>query len=406
MPIDIRSRIKGMICGLAIADAAGVSNEFAKSPIDAIYPCKEAKKDSELNDWTDGADFAIITMESMMECSASNIDIINLAKRLRDWSRVGFAEIGDSAPQKYSKSLSVVIEHKDFITNPINASQDIWNKSNKCFATNAALLRIPPIACMQTYDDALKGAIMASLITHTDARCTATAVFYMLVLHIILHCDGEIDILNEEMIKNMMDKGSAAAKKYLPKDGFAEFDKYIKMGFDGKIEAIELQDMTRPDYIYKSLALICYCLKVISVGIRSGKNISFRKCIARVAKCCGLSTTNCAIAGSIIGAYKAFENLPGKWLEAAPHYDWLLSRTEMFTKFVLKELVVSNSEIPEIIESQTPIAEAQDAPTANTSNFESSESPESPNASKAPKQETQYVPKRRVGRPKRVTVDQ
>lgn len=42
----------------------------------------------------------------------------------------------------------------------------------------------------------------------------------------------------------------------------------------------------------------------------------------------GDGDTNCAVAGSLLGALIGYSNLPSGWLQDLKHHDWLLSKAD------------------------------------------------------------------------------
>src|SRR6185437_499193 len=191
----LRNHIKGIVYGQALGDAVGLQMEF-KSKLKIgenisekiIYPYKEPIRDFPLCDYTDDTDQMILLLDMIIESdhnfyegTLEERDINNFADKLLRWKLEGFPELGDTRGNGLGGATNLVLNHKEFLKSPIDASREVWNGSGKKIAANGAIMRTSILSILNIYkflrepltihQDFYRSIRSICLTTHYDARC-------------------------------------------------------------------------------------------------------------------------------------------------------------------------------------------------------------------------------------------
>src|SRR6202012_1654664 len=139
---SIVDKIKGMIFGHALGDAVGLITEFKFKcdRIDITFPYKEQIRRFPICDWTDDTDHLVLVIMSLIE-NDMNLNECDIAKKIYNWSKDGFPELGDTVGEGLGGSINMVINHDTFLTDPVQASRMIWHNSGKKLAANGSMMR-------------------------------------------------------------------------------------------------------------------------------------------------------------------------------------------------------------------------------------------------------------------------
>ncbi len=315
--------IKGAIYGHALGDAVGINSEFKfkrdKPCVD--FPYTIAIKDFEPCDWTDDTDQLCLALRCF---SNSDIDPIVMANSLHTWMKEGFAELGDESGYM-NGALSCIVSNPNFLTNPILTADEFWRSSGGLWATNGSINRTTAVGLCR--DNVSHNATTLCSITHADPRAIAACILHSTLIHNLCYA-GSKEMQTSSNVDELLSVCIEQARIALldntqsvnPHDD--ELSNWIRIAYTGAIDDLHL-DNNKIDYVFKTLSCSIYALQVIKRSIELNRKPSFEKIITKFAKECGNANTNCAIVGSIMGAYVGYSKLPKEWLEVLPHKQWL-----------------------------------------------------------------------------------
>lgn len=356
MDNDLKDRIRGMIFGQALGDAVGLVTEFKfkRDHHKVVFPYKESIRGWTPNDWTDDTDQAILLLQTLVDCGHdfdgdrfTGDDLKLFAQKLESWVRWGFPELGDKAGLGLGGNTNMVVNHSDFLHDPLKASQEVWLNSGKKLAANGAIMRAAPLALCnlfspdpQPFFDNVRAACQT---THYDPRCIVSCWVYCYCLRLLLLTRYEpksILMRVRKLIAGRLDQlplidGEVAnvfrrmptPKMYLDdkfrRDGKynlgAELEWYLT---NHDLPSLHLDEIGKIGYTYKCLGSALWALEQTNRG--------FKDVIVELAEECGDADTNCAVAGAILGARKGFSALPTDWVDALPHRDWLHKQVDAY----------------------------------------------------------------------------
>lgn len=370
----LKNHIKGMIYGQALGDAAGLQTEFKskKDKIKVKFPYDEQIRDFPYCDWTDDTDQMILLMEMLIESNhdfydgtLNEDDVTNFATKLLNWKNQGFPDLGDQCGLGIGGTTSLVLNHSKFLESPIDVSKEIWLNSGKKLAANGALMRTSILSVLNIYkflrepniihQDFYRSIRMMCLVTHYDVRCIISCwMLCYLIQHIwcaIIKNDHQILInLKTHAYKTCMHLIKTVPKNHYPSNqkmdnvrhqpvpaNYTEDEYYTENGeyilenelihlCTLNLEELKLDEIYRIGYTYKCLGCVFWVMDIISKFVSKAEeksHLSFEKIILKIVSECGDADTNAATAGSLLGAYIGYDELPQKWIEALPHKDWL-----------------------------------------------------------------------------------
>jgi len=368
-PID---KIVGMLYGQALGDAVGLRTEFQfkEDEPDVTFPYTEQVRGFPVCDWTDDTDHMIICAQSMTACKFK-FTPTDIAQRLKTWVKTGFAELGDTAGLGCGGTMNLVINHEEFLTNPANAAGDVWVRSGKKLAANGSLMRNCVTGVFQASSECEKWASDMSLISHADSRCVSSCVLHSLLLQGLIYAP----IRTHEHIDQLLEHAIAIAKKYIDKETIPvnheemrgskspvfktredEMSHWVRMAYTGRIEELRLDDIGKIGYVFKCLACAIYVLQVIKMALKTRHVPSFKKVMYKISAECGDADTNCAVAGSVLGAYLGYTRLPQDWITAMPHHQWLGDIAVKFIHTLVdRENPANDSSVPADVPADVPV---------------------------------------------------
>lgn len=334
-PLDFKDKALGMIFGHALGGSVGLLTKFkTKNSVDVVYPYSDGVRSYDACDWSADTDIMIL----IMQCILEHGDIHSLSSKISTWSVSGLADVGDTKCVGLKPFMKLITSDTDFVNNPTVVADKCWNMSNQKLAPNSSLAYSSIIGLLNP-DDIYNEAISISSIICADPRCTCSCIMQAQIIHNIMYNNPIIvdSLLAESIKKSRKYLNDNLAEHKTPDDKFAFYDselsEWIRNAFEGKLSDLDLGNISRVDYVYKTLACSIYMLKVIRAAIDNQTIPSFKKIITKIASECGDADTNCSVAGSTIGAYLGYSKLPKEWLSALPHKDWLY---DLSCKFIDK----------------------------------------------------------------------
>lgn len=342
-PLD---KIVGMIYGHALGDAVGLQTEFKFcGDLDEIrFPYDQPIRDFPKCDWTDDTDHLILVMQSLID-NKMQLDTRNIAARLKSWVISGFPELGDTFGMGLGGTMSMVIQHDKFLTEPTIAAGEIWNNSGKKLASNGSLMRTSIIGALPDLSRATQVAADLSMVTHYDPRCVAACVFQSTIIHLLTYGQS---LTKSEDVDDLLSTAWTTARPFIldsanpvefanrrhqptPKSYYDqrfktredEFLHWISIGYNENLRKLDLDEQVKRGFVLKCLACSIYVMQMIYISLRESKTIKFKKFISMLALEAGDADTNCAVAGATLGAYLGYLELPADWIAALPNRDWL-----------------------------------------------------------------------------------
>lgn len=117
----------------------------------------------------------------ILQCLLSTDGILipeQFAFRLKEWTEVGFPELGNKACCGVGFTVGSVIGHPKFLTDPHKAAFDIWESNGCQLAANGAVMRTAVLGIPFFFNESqvVLNTIKCAKVTHADPRCIFSAV--------------------------------------------------------------------------------------------------------------------------------------------------------------------------------------------------------------------------------------
>lgn len=335
--------IKGVIYGNCIGDAIGLLTEFmSKSEAAHIYGVKsnsslkdklkdlvtkEKKKPQleydmknhdfhrsrwETGDWTDDSDQMILILLSLLD-NNGKMEPVDFAKKMRIWSRKGFAELGDMGGMGIGRTTYNVLHHPYFLSDPHQAAKYVWEESGRYVAPNGGVMRtsILGIHDFGNIEEVLKNTKVACKVTHADPRCIASCVATTTAIAMMLqgkYFEKELNCFDVEAIIQEAYSYASATLETVEQE--EELKRHM---FAKSLDDLQLDEAGKIGYTYKCLG----------AGFWSLRQNDFRTAIEAIAFEAGDADTNGAVAGALLGCKLGASELPDSWRDGLKHKGWL-----------------------------------------------------------------------------------
>ncbi len=340
MSVNIKDNILGMIFGQALGDAYGLSVEFkTKEWIEFQYPNKEIpfydyietshNKRWKRGDWTDDTDQMICIMRSLTE--KKEVDVIDIAKRLKEWKEGGLKECGDRVGMGIGETTLAVMSHPYFCINPKEVSKQVYKLRGDSTASNGALMRTSIVSSFLylSSNEVINNAIDIASITHSNPKCIASCIYACIILMSIFQCVKLNTQFNPAII--MEYAMTQSCKVFQTEEEINEFKHWCTYTSPEKCNF----DKNGIGYTYLCLKAFIYGMNVI-INDTSYETASegFKKAIHRCIRQGGDADTNGAVCGAIMGARIGYSNLPKDWIDKLPHKDLLMNWAYEYLKSI------------------------------------------------------------------------
>ncbi|KAJ3008120.1 hypothetical protein HKX48_008764 [Thoreauomyces humboldtii] len=236
---SIRSRIKGLVFGAAVADAVGLSTEFlsktqarhlyGNGPIRFGAPASTISgEDAEVSypfirdghrsrwkdgDFTDDTDQLLALTQSVIACQGT-FQHLDAAQRLKRWAEDGTVmtrrdgTVTTKPPCGIGTTVSLVLGTPGFLSDPHAAAWKVWNDHGRNFAPNGAVMRTAVVACVGFRDEktVVENAMAAAMVTHADPRCVVSCCIVNVLVARMLAGEGAWDkSMNETELQEVRD---------------------------------------------------------------------------------------------------------------------------------------------------------------------------------------------------------
>ncbi|OAQ26025.1 ADP-ribosylglycohydrolase [Linnemannia elongata AG-77] len=205
---QLHDRIHGVLYGNAVGDAYGLATEFmtkknarylyGNGPIafgnEPGHPFWEDNHRSkwDRNDFTDDTDQLLLILQSLEQTRDGRLHATNFAKRLKEWSVIGFPELG-TPPRGIGYTVGSTLTHPDFRFNPHRAAFDIWNSRGRSLAANGAVMRTSVLGIESFWDEhrVVENSLAAAKVTHADPRSIISALVASVLISRLLRGGGQ-----------------------------------------------------------------------------------------------------------------------------------------------------------------------------------------------------------------------
>lgn len=379
----LRNHIKGLIYGQALGDAVGLQTEFKskKEKIKVKFPYDEPVRNFPYCDWTDDTDQMILLLDTIVESEHnfndevfSEDDVGNFATKLKNWKEHGFEELGDKQGLGIGGTTSLVLNNSNFLETPIEVAREIWINSGKKLAANGALMRTSILSILNIFkflqdpksihQEFYRSVRTMCLVTHYDVRCIISCWTLCYLIQHVLYAMITGDRKSLLNLKKSAYKTCLLLLKTIPKSHYPtsnpqtgvrhqptpkcytdeEFfnekgeyllEKELVYYFKSNLKDLDLDNSVKMGYTYKCLGCVLWTMDVISKFENLQKEkpgLSFERVIIKIVEECGDADTNAAAAGSLLGAYLGYDQLPVKWIKALPNKEWLDKKIETLFK--------------------------------------------------------------------------
>ncbi|WP_252259930.1 ADP-ribosylglycohydrolase family protein [Erythrobacter aurantius] len=279
--VDLKSRARGALIGLAVGDAVGTTLEFR--PRDTYEPLTDMAGggpfDLPAGTWTDDTAMALALAESLVEQKALDPD--DLMRRFVSWWREG----------TYSPTgacFDIGIATRLALSRFEETGDALAGSSDPRSAGNGSLMRLAPIAIRGAAIDRetmRAEARLQSQTTHAAEACVDA-------------CEGWAVMLREVLRGASFEEGLAAAAQL-------DFKDPIGPVFAGVWRTKGRSQIESSGYVAHSLEAALWC---------NAQSEDFREIILLAANLGNDADTTAAIAGQLAGARLGLEKIPDAWL--------------------------------------------------------------------------------------------
>ncbi|XP_022104915.1 uncharacterized protein LOC110986914 isoform X2 [Acanthaster planci] len=328
----LQNQVLGTIYGNCIGDAIGLMTEFLSKDQarkyyggkHLEYPMKEIAAAKFFHqmvfpeaDWTDDSDQMILILQSLMD-NNGKANAVDFSKKLLEWVKHGFAELGDPCGMGLGQTTSKVVHHENFTTDPHEAALSVWEKSNRTVAPNGGVMRTSIVGVHQ-YDDisqVIGNTKVFCKVTHADPRCVASCVAVTTAISMMLQglhktSKGHYDVAR------ITEASFNYAKECLLRDDKGNLDeeqvRELQFHMNASLSELELDDRKKIGYTFKCLG----------AGFWALRQSSFRDAIEAITLEGGDADTNGAVAGALLGCKLGYCKLPSSWKNELKHKEWL-----------------------------------------------------------------------------------
>lgn len=286
--LDLKSRYRGCLLGLACGDALGTTLEF--QPPGTFEPLTDMVGGGpfvlKAGQWTDDTSMALCLAESLLECQG--FDAKDQMERYLRWFRKGYLsstgrcfDIGNTVSEAL-RLFEVTGKAMAGSTHPYSAG-------------NGSLMRLAPVPMFFFrrkdcgMEELLAYAEESSKTTHGADECLDACRYFAWLLVQIF----------EGHSKELLERSSEEL-------GFTSRTLSIGRIADGKFLNKPIQKIRGSGYVVESLEAALWCFFHSS---------SYQEAVLLAANLGDDADTTAAICGQVAGAYYGEEGIPGTWLD-------------------------------------------------------------------------------------------
>lgn len=290
MSINLESRIKGAMIGLACGDYLGMPFEFRSPDVVNYFLDQHTLKPEvaaygrakELGYYTDDTSMTLCMAESLLE---KGFDTKDQLERYLRWYKEGYL----SADGKIAFGIGQNTMNK-FITQSVDQiPSEIHDNPRE--GGNGALMRCVPIGLFyyQNIEDLVDKSIKSAIVTHNNEVAAWSCVIYNTLISYILNGNAK-----DKLIENLFKE-----------DYFSQVPK-------------ELQDMLKTFELKENTEInnSGYSLNTLEIALYSFmKTESYEKAVEMSIRFGGDTDTQAVVVGGLAGAYYGYESIPEEWVK-------------------------------------------------------------------------------------------
>ena len=301
----------GALLGLAIGDALGTTNEFAKL---SAPPFPELAREGltgivgggpfglKAGQVTDDTQMAVCLYSSLT--SRGHYDANNAAARYVKWSNVAF-DIGTQT----RGSLAVVASGE----RALEAGRIVWLESGSKAAGNGSLMRAAPIGALLAVSEHERriASLDDSAITHFDPRCRLACAAFNAAIAAGVLGTSDPEMLWQAALDELPIAAGLLVGQYEDELDLAvtalQTDLHAAMQNDPELYGPELHLHDHQGFVRVAFRLAFWELLHRSV---------FHDAVLDAANRGGDADTNAAIVGALVGSRVGVDGIPAEWRRA------------------------------------------------------------------------------------------
>jgi ADP-ribosylglycohydrolase len=237
--------------------------------------------------WTDDTDQMTMILDSLLEIGEINVS--DIARRFWNWAFVAHSE-------GMGMTTFKVFTYPDFIADPHNAANAIWEESGCQVAANGGVMRTSVMGLwdFQTPENIAANTEAVCRITHADPRCIGSCVIVATLINEL--------VKGREVNESLYNDIISIANRY---------DERIQPFIELAIQANNIAELE-----LDSEHSMGYTLKTLAAGIWALVHApSYQQGITSVILEGGDADTNAAVAGAILGAKFGLSAIPRHWTD-------------------------------------------------------------------------------------------
>ncbi|KDQ20018.1 hypothetical protein BOTBODRAFT_125553 [Botryobasidium botryosum FD-172 SS1] len=351
MALDL---IRGAMFGCAVGDAIGLHTEFMSRSVSlstygpdprfaleypapkGFVPLWEDRHRSKFppGGWTDDTDQSILILMSFLRSGGRSVTPKDFAKRLRFWIENGFRPL-DRLPLGIGLTVKSVVTDADFPEHPTDAAKRQWEKSDRNLASNGAVMRTGIVGALFWQDKdgvggierTIKVAAEVAATTHADPRCIISSIIVSALVAASIR-DELKSIPDMNHIIKLCEDFMSTYDTPLLSSHLEELHAHLSVS---SLDELKLDELEAIGYTYKCLGAGVWALRQILTTppiTPTAKALAYEKIITDLTMQGGDGDTNCAVAGSLLGAALGMSHLPRHWLVSLSNSEWLMNKTD------------------------------------------------------------------------------
>lgn len=315
--VPLFDKLAGLIYGCALGDCLGLPYEgralddikSMSMPAITGLPVYE-HKGIKVGDWSDDTDQLILLMDHLAE-NYLQFNGMQFAKKLHEWKKYGFSELGDTIGLSCDSLTSRVLSKETYLKNPVLAAMTTYREMGRNVAYNGAVMRCGIASVCKNWQQV---AIQQSIVTHVDNRTIYATWLVVAMCRSLLR---DVIPTTDELFKNKL--------VFIKQQHAEEFNKY-KKAYEGNTDLIlEKSNLGAQDnmlFALKALGAAFYALARINEGkVTTAED--YKRIQLEVVNQGGDSDTNAAVSGQVLGSFLGYSKLPKDWIAKLVNKPWL-----------------------------------------------------------------------------------
>lgn len=281
MTLNLASRARGALLGLAVGDAIGTTVEF--KPRGTFQPLTDMVGGGPFNlkpgQWTDDTSMALCLGASLL---ATSFDASDQMGRYVDWWKNGYMS-------STGRCFDIGIATRSALQRFLDTGNALAGSTNPRSAGNGCIMRLAPVPIRYQGDPALAVNYSGeqSRTTHGAEECIAASRLF-----------------GETLVRAL--QGQEKEAVLAPPRLAGPLPPKLQAIADGGYRQKRMADIRGSGYVVESLEAALWCFHTTD---------NFRDAVLLAANLGDDADTTAAIAGQLAGAFYGESGIPAKWLE-------------------------------------------------------------------------------------------